>query len=110
MRRTSSTASPLSARLDELPKAIDNCTAAAKDVKDEAPRLLKALETLKHPMDVAYHVGKELIINHADIFQEISFAIEAYQRQQWEAFGNHTGEALAELLVGKKPLLATIMV
>jgi len=100
----------LGTALDGLPKAISNCSTAAQDVKDEAPRLLKALETLKHPVDVAYNVGKELIINHADIFQQIGSAIDSYQHQQWEAFGKHTGEALAELLVGKKPEPATIIV
>merc|ERR1719171_2412401 len=100
----------LGSAFDELPKLIGNCTIAAEDVKDEAPRLLQALETLKHPVDFAYHVGGSLIVNHADIFHEVSAAIDSYQRQQWEAFGSHTGEALSEILVGKKPAPAIIIV
>lgn len=100
----------LGSAFDELPKLIGNCTIAAEDVKDEAPRLLQALETLKHPVDFAYHVGGSLIVNHADIFHEVSAAIDSYQRQQWEAFGSHTGEALSEILVGEKPAPAIIIV
>jgi ABC-type phosphate/phosphonate transport system ATPase subunit len=94
--------SKLGMALDGLPKAIQNCSVAAKDVQDLAPNLVQALETLKHPKDFAYHVGVDLWVDHADIFQEIGSAIDDYQKQRWESFGNHTGEALSELLVGKK--------
>merc|ERR1719152_377925 len=69
----------LGSALELLPTAVAKCDAAAKDVKDEAPKLLKALEVLKHPVALVYHVGQDLIVNHADIFQEVSAAIDDYQ-------------------------------
>ena len=59
-------------------------------VKDEAPKLLKALEALKHPKEFAFHVGKDLIVNHADIFREVSASIDDYHAQKWEDFGKDT--------------------
>merc|ERR1719337_181108 len=92
----------LGSALELLPAAVQKCDAAAKDVKDEAPKLLKALETLKHPREFAYHVGKDLIVNHADIFHEVSAAIDAYHSHKWEECGINTGAALSKLLVGEQ--------
>merc|ERR1711907_359318 len=91
----------LGSALELLPTAVQKCDDAAKEVKDEAPKLLKALETLKHPVEFAYHVGKDLIVNHADIFQEVSEAIDDYHAQKWEECGKSTGAALSKLLLGK---------
>merc|ERR1712070_782830 len=91
----------LGSALELLPTAVQKCDDAAKDVKDQAPKLLKALETLKHPIEFAYHVGKDLIVNHADIFQEVSTAIDDYHSQKWEECGKITGAALSKLLVGE---------
>merc|ERR1719326_1493117 len=92
----------LGSALELLPAAVQKCDAAAKDVKDEAPKLLKALETLKHPREFAYHVGKDLNVNHADIFHEVSAAIDAYHSHKWEECGINTGAALSKLLVGEQ--------
>merc|ERR1712078_442282 len=86
--------------LELLPTAVQNCDAAAKDVKDEAPKLLKALEALKHPKEFAFHVGKDLMVNHADIFRDVSASIDDYHAQNWENCGKDTGAALSKLLVG----------
>merc|ERR1712118_634230 len=90
----------LGSALELLPTAVQNCDAAAKDVKDEAPKLLKAPEALKHPKEFAFHVGKDLMVNHAEIFQEVSAAIADYKGQKWEDFGKSIGAALSEILVG----------
>ena len=80
-----------------------NCSSygrKAPQVKDEAPKLLKALEALKHPKEFALHVGKDLIVNHADIFREVGASIDDYHAQKWENCGKDTGAALSKLLVG----------
>merc|ERR1712070_483211 len=82
-----------------LPKAVEQCEAAAKDVKDDASKLQKALEVLKHPKEFAYHVGKDLIVNHKNIFHEVSAAVDDYREKKWEECGKSTGAALSELLV-----------
>jgi len=95
----------LGSALEQLPTAVEMCEAAAKDVKDEAPKLLKALEALKHPKEFAFHVGKDLIVNHADIFREVGASIDDYHAQKWENCGKDTGAALSKLLVGETVLL-----
>merc|ERR1711937_589402 len=89
----------LGSALELLPTAVQTCDTAAKDVKDEAPKLLKALEALKHPKEFVFHVGKDLIVNHTDIFQEVSAAIDDYHSQKYEECGKSTGMALSKLLV-----------
>merc|ERR1712078_466710 len=78
----------LGSALELLPTAVQNCDAAAKDVKDEAPKL-----------------RKDLIVNHADIFHEVSASIDDYHAQKWEDCGKDTGAALSKLLVGETVLL-----
>merc|ERR1712193_520720 len=90
--------SKLGSALELLPTAVENCDDAAKDVKDEAPKLLKALEALKNPKEFAFHVGKDLIVNHADIFHEVGASIDDYHTQKWENCGKDTGAALSKLL------------
>ena len=75
-------------------------------VKDEAPKLVKALEALKNPKEFAFHIGKDLIVNHADIFREVSASIDDYHAQKWEDFGKDTGAALSKLLVGTNEMSA----
>jgi len=95
----------LGTALEQLPTAVEMCEAATKDVKDEAPKLLKALEALKHPKEFAFHVGKDLMVNHADIFRDVSASIDDYHAQKWENCGKDTGAALSKLLVGETVLL-----
>lgn len=90
----------LGSALELLPTTVHDCEAAAKDVKDEAPKLVEALEALKHPKEFAFHVGKDLVVNHAEIFQQVSAAINDYHGQKWEDFGKSVGAALSEILVG----------
>merc|ERR1712078_131953 len=82
----------LGSALELLPTAVQNCDAAAK--------LVKALEALKHPKEFAFHVGKDLMVNHADIFRDVSASIDDYHAQEWENCGKDTGAALSKLLVG----------
>jgi hydroxypyruvate isomerase len=100
----------LGSALELLPKVVDTCDDAAKDVKDEAPKLFKALEALKHPKSFVFHVGKDLVVNHADIFSEVSAAIDAYHAQNFEECGKSTGEALSKLLVGEAAAGETLIV
>merc|ERR1712078_408030 len=78
----------LGSALELLPTAVQNCDAAAKDVKDEAPKL-----------------RKDLMVNHADIFRDVSASIDDYHAQNWENCGKDTGAALSKLLVGETVLL-----
>ena len=55
---------------------------------------------MKNPKEFAFHIRKDLIVNHADIFREVSASIDDYHAQKWENCGKDTGAALSKLLVG----------
>jgi len=86
----------LSEALDGFPKAMESCKAAAHDVE----HIASALATLRSPKAFAFHVGKDLLVNHHDIFQEISTAVADYKSQSFKDFGVQVGMALRKLLVG----------
>eukprot|EP00931_Biecheleriopsis_adriatica_P078734 TRINITY_DN52156_c0_g1_i1.p1 TRINITY_DN52156_c0_g1~~TRINITY_DN52156_c0_g1_i1.p1 ORF type:complete len:491 (-),score=131.68 TRINITY_DN52156_c0_g1_i1:151-1572(-) len=88
----------LSDALKELPVALQDCKALDADVK----RVLTALRAMHSPHQFLYHVGKDLIVNHASIHQEISAAMEDHKAKRFEDFGIHIGLALHKIIIGSK--------
>ena len=54
------------------------------------------------PTYFVYHVGKDLIINHHEIFSEIKDSI-THNIEQWKAFGIDVGKAAVKALLGEVP-------
>merc|ERR1711933_10075 len=52
------------------------------------------------PKAFVFHVGKDLLVNHRDIFQEISTAVVDYKARNFTDFGVQVGMALRKLIVG----------
>jgi uncharacterized protein YecA (UPF0149 family) len=96
--------------LESLPLVISTCEAAADELKEDGKKLEKALEVLKHPLEFAYHVGKDLMLNGKDIFHEVTAAQSDYKAQLWRSFGQDVGAALEKLLVGDKPSVELVAV
>lgn len=46
--------------LDEFPKALAKCKGAEADIK----HIVDALEQIHSPKQFAFHVGKDLLVNH----------------------------------------------
>jgi hypothetical protein len=88
--------------LENVPQVIDTCEAATDDVKADATAFHQALETLKHPLSFAYHVGSDLMVNGNDIMRDVEQAIDEYQQKKWEDFGKAMGKALIAILIGKE--------
>merc|ERR1719253_317420 len=96
----------LAAAAQEIPSLLQTCKSAEKDAKAQAEKIEKALALMKHPMQFAYHVGHDLVVNRVDIFTEVNAAVAAYKAQQWEVFGQNVGAALNKLIVGPEMLVA----
>eukprot|EP00933_Yihiella_yeosuensis_P035246 TRINITY_DN2875_c0_g1_i1.p1 TRINITY_DN2875_c0_g1~~TRINITY_DN2875_c0_g1_i1.p1 ORF type:complete len:486 (-),score=129.18 TRINITY_DN2875_c0_g1_i1:298-1755(-) len=78
-----------------FPVALKECKAADSDIKS----VEKALQTMSSPQQFAYHVGKNLILDHVEIFHEISTGITDYDEKKYEGFGENVGEALHKLIL-----------
>ena len=49
---------------------------AGDDADTLAARVLEqALEEMKTPKELVYHIGKELLLNHKDIFSKVEAAV-----------------------------------
>ena len=81
--------------------------AVATDIND-CKTGIAAIETLVHiaegvssPWSFAYHVGKDLLLNGVDIYNDIDNAIKEYEASNYEGFGENVGKALASVFVGE---------
>jgi len=54
------------------------------------------------PWSFAYHVGKDLLINGVDIYNDIDHAVDNWDTHNYEKFGENIGDALAKILIGQK--------
>merc|ERR1711937_858337 len=72
----------------------------AHDVLDGLAKLGSALELLPTAVQNCDAAAKDLMVNHADIFRDVSASIDDYHAQKWENCGKDTGATLSKLLVG----------
>jgi hypothetical protein len=82
---------------DVFPKAAAACGSTAKEVET----LVKAISSFATPQTFAYHIGKDLLVNGVQIFEDINKSIGAWKGQQYKAFGSDVGDALKLIIVGK---------
>lgn len=59
-------------------------------------------KVISSPRSFAYHVGKDLLINGQDIFNDIATSITDFESQKWEAFGEEVGRAAAKTILGQE--------
>lgn len=55
------------------------------------------------PKEFIYHVEQDLIVNGAQIFDEIKSATGSYEQGKYYEFGEYLGEAMAQTFLGKVP-------
>lgn len=79
-----------------LPDDLKACKAVESDVEE----FISAIKTMDSPLSFAFHVGKDLIVNGADIYDEIYNAVGDYKAQKWLDFGVQVGTALHKLIIG----------
>jgi len=61
--------------------------------------LAKAVKQINSPKTFAFHIGKDLVVNGADIYHEVMAAISDYHAKQWLNFGVQIGLALHKLII-----------
>lgn len=71
--------------------------------------VISALAQMAHPVQFAFHVGKDLVVNGKDILKEISTAVADYKSAQFEDFGVQVGRALHKLIVGAELVVAEVV-
>lgn len=81
--------------LQVIPDAIAQCKSAATN---DVQKIKNALAVFEHPITLIYDIGKALLINGSDIFDEINTAISDWNNNEWYNFGLNVGLALGKVL------------
>lgn len=91
--------------LQVVKSGMSDCTS----MKADWDKLAKMISVFDSPTSFAYHVGKDLIVNGAQIFTEIETAVSDYESGNWGDFGFQIGEAAAKTILGETdlPMFAT---
>merc|ERR1711871_498245 len=82
--------------LKALKDGLVDCKAAAGEIES----FIKGFEQFTNPASFVFHVGKDLIVNGKDIYQEITQAVSLWQSQSYLDSGEQIGKALFKLVVG----------
>ena len=83
--------------IQEASKELVDC----EEAMDDFEALVQMAKSFSHPLAFAFSAGKNIIINHVEIFQEIHDAIDEWEEPEYYECGHNVGEALAQVfLVG----------
>ncbi|CAD7941288.1 unnamed protein product [Amoebophrya sp. A120] len=82
----------------DLPSAVKEC----KGTYDQVQAVLESIASFASPTSFAYHVGKELLVNGVDIFENIKTAVTSWQQEDYHFFGVSVGHALKDVILGVK--------
>lgn len=77
---------------------MSDCTKG----KADWAKFAKMISAFSSPASFAYHVGKDLVVNGKDIFNDVNSAITDYKKKDWYDFGVAIGDATAKTLLGKE--------
>jgi len=82
----------------DVTPATKSCGATKKQIMD----LIDALDIMEHPKEFVYHMGKDLVLNGVDIYNEINASVAYKEESDYSNMGKSIGEALNLIIVGKK--------
>merc|ERR1719151_241525 len=77
--------------LEGIPTDITDCKAAYSEA---AESLKEMIAVFKDPESFFFEIAKHLIVNHHEIYTEMSTAITDFKAANYEGFGKGLGEAL----------------
>jgi cathepsin B len=80
-----------------IPTAAQACKAADADVTT----LVKLVETFQSPESFLYYIGKSLIINHVEVINEVSQAVDSYDVSNYNQLGYWVGKAMDTIVLGE---------
>jgi hypothetical protein len=81
--------------IQEASKEIVDCEEAVDDFET----LVQMAKSFSHPWAFAFSAGKNIIINHVEISQEIHAAMDAWAEPDFFECGLNVGEALAQVFL-----------
>ncbi len=84
--------------IEEASQELVDCETAVDDFE----ALVQMADAFSHPWSFAFHAGKNIIINHVEIIEEIHAAMDAWEEEPSPAFfacGYNVGEALAQVFL-----------
>ena len=84
-----------------IPDAIISCNATVSDIK----AIIAVVKAFQNPTSFFYHVGVSLLLNHREIYHEITNAVKQYKAGNWYGYGYYCGQAFATLILGGKSTL-----
>eukprot|EP00357_Protocruzia_adherens_P000288 CAMPEP_0114981338 /NCGR_PEP_ID=MMETSP0216-20121206/5488_1 /TAXON_ID=223996 /ORGANISM="Protocruzia adherens, Strain Boccale" /LENGTH=1455 /DNA_ID=CAMNT_0002342997 /DNA_START=218 /DNA_END=4585 /DNA_ORIENTATION=+ len=87
-----------------VPNAISTCTTAVQD----AETLAHEIKTFTSPLNFLYEVGKSIVVNGVEIYEDVHAAINDFESQQYEQFGNEIGTIVAIVYEGTQSSTADI--
>ena len=81
---------------------LQACALADKDLQ----KLTLAAQTLAHPLSFLYHAGRNIIINHVEVAEEVHTAIADWRNSppEYYDFGRNVGEVMRLVLVGTQAM------
>jgi cathepsin B len=88
--------------ISELPSDMRDCEASEADVQ----KMEAIIESFKNPEEFIFYVGKSLIVNRVEIYDEVTEGVSDFESQQWEKSGIDFGEALAKIFLGDSAMLS----
>lgn len=80
---------------------VKSATSDCKDIVQDWTALESMIAVISSPTSLAYHVGKDLLVNGVNIYNETRTAITDYSEEKWEDFGYQLGKASAQIIIGK---------
>jgi hypothetical protein len=108
-----STAKKIEKGINILGQALEGIQPLMSDCKSSATQIENLVSTLKNgfenPWSFVYHVGKDLVVNGKDIYNEIMSAVSLWKSQSYRASGVQMGMALNQLLLGSDESLGAAM-
>jgi len=85
----------LGTALQDIPSALQDCGGAY----GKAANLTKAIIAIQDAVTYFSIVGKNVVINGIDIYDEMHTAVQAFSVGAWKDFGTYTGQAFSKLFL-----------
>jgi len=79
-----------------IPQAAKDCRAAEVKIK----KLIKLATAFTNPASFLYSVGKSLLINRVEVYNEVTQAISAYNHHDFQQLGYWVGKAMDTIFLG----------
>jgi hypothetical protein len=92
--------------IQEASEELVDCEEAVGDFE----KLVQMAKSFSHPWAFAFNAGKNIIINHVEISQEVHDAMDDWEEPDYFASGYNVGEALTQVfLEGRSSEEATVL-